>query len=106
MSFNFRGLSYLGITNRHQPVERNVEMVDRMESGQLKRAVSTTVSSKSDSDNNNSSNKKVCCMSFWELMLVLKPYFWPNEGSDGAVINRLRSTLTVAFIFGSMLSKT
>jgi ATP-binding cassette, subfamily B, heavy metal transporter len=29
-----------------------------------------------------------------ELMLVLGPFFWPNEGTDGAVVNRIRSTLT------------
>ena len=33
-------------------------------------------------------------LSFKELMLVLGPFFWPNEGTDGAVINRLRSCLT------------
>jgi hypothetical protein len=28
-------------------------------------------------------------LSIFQLMMVLKPYFWPNEGSDGAFINRL-----------------
>ena len=33
-------------------------------------------------------------LTFRELMLVLGPFFWPNEGTDGALINRIRSTLT------------
>jgi len=31
---------------------------------------------------------------FKDLFVVLKPYFWPDEGTDGAWINRLRSTAT------------
>lgn len=38
-----------------------------------------------------------------ELMLVLGPFFWPNEGTDGAVVNRIRSTLTWVMVG---LSKT
>jgi ATP-binding cassette, subfamily B, heavy metal transporter len=29
-----------------------------------------------------------------ELMLVLGPFFWPNEGTDGALVNRIRSAMT------------
>ena len=42
-------------------------------------------------------------LTFRELMLVLGPFFWPNEGTDGAVINRIRSTLTWVMV---ALSKT
>jgi ABC-type transport system involved in Fe-S cluster assembly fused permease/ATPase subunit len=33
-------------------------------------------------------------ISFVELMLVLAPFFWPAPGTDGAVINRIRTTST------------
>lgn len=33
-------------------------------------------------------------MSFWELMYVLRPFFWPNAGSDGVLMNRIRSVST------------
>lgn len=33
-------------------------------------------------------------MSFFELVRVLSPYFWPDSGSDGAWLNRLRSSST------------
>jgi hypothetical protein len=33
-------------------------------------------------------------MSFFELMYVLRPFFWPSEGSDGALINRIRAICT------------
>lgn len=31
---------------------------------------------------------------FWELVQVLMPFFWPASGTDGAMINRIRSTST------------
>lgn len=33
-------------------------------------------------------------MTFLELLYLLRPYFWPNEGSDGAIINRIRAVST------------
>ena len=33
-------------------------------------------------------------LSFRELFQILTPYFWPEKGSDGALINRLRTTST------------
>jgi ABC-type multidrug transport system fused ATPase/permease subunit len=42
-------------------------------------------------------------LSFFELMWVLSPYFWPEKGSDGALINRVRSTSTWLMV---VLSKT
>ena len=33
-------------------------------------------------------------MSFFELLYVLRAYFWPDEGTDGAFINRVRSSAT------------
>jgi ABC-type multidrug transport system fused ATPase/permease subunit len=33
-------------------------------------------------------------ISFWQLMQVLRPFFWPASGSDGAFLNRLRATST------------
>lgn len=40
-------------------------------------------------------------MNFFQLMRVLQPYFWPNAGSDGALINRVRSTLTWVLVAAS-----
>jgi len=36
-----------------------------------------------------------------ELLRVLSPYFWPDEGSDGALINRIRSTSTWLLVSAS-----
>ena len=47
--------------------------------------------------------KKSKNLTIRELMLVLGPFFWPNEGTDGAVLNRIRSTLTWVMV---ALSKT
>ena len=33
-------------------------------------------------------------LSFYELFRVLLPYFWPAKGTDGAFINRIRSSST------------
>lgn len=33
-------------------------------------------------------------MTFWELMFVLKPFFWPNEGTEGMFVNRVRASST------------
>jgi ATP-binding cassette, subfamily B, heavy metal transporter len=38
--------------------------------------------------------KPLKALSFYELFRVLLPYFWPAKGSDGAFINRIRSTST------------
>ena len=32
--------------------------------------------------------------SLFDLSVVLQPYFWPSSGSDGALINRIRSSMT------------
>jgi hypothetical protein len=37
---------------------------------------------------------KVKAMSFLELMYVLRPFFWPSEGSDGVLVNRFRAVCT------------
>jgi ABC-type transport system involved in Fe-S cluster assembly fused permease/ATPase subunit len=47
--------------------------------------------------------KKSKNLTFKELMLVLGPFFWPNEGTDGLILNRVRSTLTWVMV---ALSKT
>lgn len=33
-------------------------------------------------------------MSFFQLLLILRPFFWPSEGSDGALVNRARAIST------------
>lgn len=51
-----------------------------------------------DKDNNNNNDKDVTQQSTLEylcdLYIVLLPYFWPDAGTDGAIINRLRSSAT------------
>jgi hypothetical protein len=42
-------------------------------------------------------------MTLMELIVVLRPYFWPDEGTDGAIINRCRSSATWLMV---ALSKT
>jgi ATP-binding cassette, subfamily B, heavy metal transporter len=37
---------------------------------------------------------KVKAMTFFELMYVLRPFFWPSEGSDGVLVNRIRAVST------------
>jgi ABC-type transport system involved in Fe-S cluster assembly fused permease/ATPase subunit len=36
--------------------------------------------------------------SIFETSIILKPYFWPNRGTDGAWVNRTRSFLTWFFV--------
>jgi hypothetical protein len=33
-------------------------------------------------------------LSFYQLMVVLRPFFWPAEGTDGALVNRIRAVST------------
>ena len=43
-------------------------------------------------------------MSLRELLIVLKPFFWPAEGSDGAILNRIRALSTWAAVILSKAS--
>jgi len=49
------------------------------------------------------SNKQKSGLTFFELFRVLLPYFWPAKGTDGAFINRIRSSSTWLMV---ALSKT
>jgi hypothetical protein len=33
-------------------------------------------------------------LTFYQLMVVLRPFFWPAEGTDGALVNRIRAVST------------
>lgn len=46
------------------------------------------------SSNKDESTQPAKSLTFFELFRILLPYFWPAKGSDGAVINRIRSTST------------
>ncbi len=37
-------------------------------------------------------------LSFLELLKVLKPFFWPDKGTDGALLNRIRAVSTYFLI--------
>lgn len=43
--------------------------------------------------------EKKAKLSLIELFRVLRPFFWPSEGSDGAIINRIRA-LSTWFVVG------
>mmetsp|Transcript_30408 Transcript_30408/g.40146 ORF Transcript_30408/g.40146 Transcript_30408/m.40146 type:complete len:852 (+) Transcript_30408:38-2593(+) len=40
-------------------------------------------------------------LSFWQLIYVLKPYFWPSATDSKASLNRLRSSMTWFFVGAS-----
>lgn len=59
-----------------------------------------------NSSSTNTSNKKESLsdskqLSFYELMRLLLPYFWPASGTERTVINRIRSTSTWFAVIGS-----
>lgn len=56
-----------------------------------------------ESEQDDEKKKKKKSLSLYALMKVLSPYFWPASGSDGAFINRIRSTSTWIMV---TLSKT
>lgn len=56
----------------------NIEMYSKLENGEGKKQ----------------QEEEARAMSFCELLVVLRPYFWPDEGTDGAFINRVRSSAT------------
>lgn len=43
-------------------------------------------------------------LTLFQLMSILRPYYWPNEGSDGAVLNRIRAISTYLSVFLSKAS--
>ena len=49
---------------------------------------------KSTTNTNADKSPKKDGLSWFELFRVLFPYFWPSAGTDGAIINRIRSTST------------
>jgi ABC-type transport system involved in Fe-S cluster assembly fused permease/ATPase subunit len=52
------------------------------------------VGDEADDKKDKKVKKKNNNLTIRELMLVLGPFFWPNEGTDGALINRIRSCMT------------
>lgn len=57
----------------------------------------------SEEENKKSEDDKNSMASIFDLSIVLRPYFWPDDGSDSASINRARSSLTWLMV---TLSKT
>ena len=47
-----------------------------------------------DGTKQNTKENRKRGLSFFELMKILKPYFWPNAGTDGAFVNRFRALST------------
>jgi len=67
--------------SNHETIDKSLEM---MESASAKPAAL---------------NKKG--LTLYELLIVLRPFFWPSEGSDGALINRIRAMSTWLVVGGS-----
>jgi ABC-type multidrug transport system fused ATPase/permease subunit len=63
----------------YKPLNKDVEMTDL-------KSVEEAVKPKAE--------PKKSSLSFIELLRVLWPYFWPDAGSDGALVNRIRSSTT------------
>ena len=68
-------------------------MYSKLESGDL-----------SENDADKKEEEEPRPMSLFELLVVLRPYFWPDDGSDGAFLNRCRSTATWLMVFLSKAS--
>ena len=75
--------------NRSSNAKAGIEMYTKVDT------VESTAAAKEEEEKRS--------MSFFELMIVLRPYFWPSAGTDGAFVNRCRSTATWLMV---ALSKT
>ena len=52
------------------------------------------VTTQEANSNDKEEEEQKPALTFYELMYVLRPYFWPQSGTDGAFLNRIRSTST------------
>lgn len=68
---------------RHHSIEMSSKLLNSMEEGEVNKKKTLTI---------------------WGLLRLLRPYFWPESGSDGAFINRCRSSATWAFVLLSKVS--
>ena len=73
------------------PHDKDIEM-----NGTVAEAKDKMIGAKQGSDKQDP--KK---LSFFGLMRILTPYFWPASGTDGALVNRIRSTSTWIVVVGS-----
>eukprot|EP01038_Epipyxis_sp_PR26KG_P012400 gene12400-16632_t len=102
---------------KYQTLEKGVELLNKSSSDiedpaeKISPASSPTSSTNSFNGKNTSSigttekaqeNKKKK-LSLYELFRVLSPYFWPAAGTDGAIINRIRSCSTWFAVIASKL---
>ncbi len=77
----------------------NVELTEK----DVEKGNTTSSSTQDDTMKKDDGNelKDVKGMTFLELMKVLKPFFWPDEGSESATVNRVRTTATWLSVFAS-----
>lgn len=47
-----------------------------------------------DGEKTKSKENEQAVITFCQLLYLLKPYFWPSAGTDGAILNRIRTTST------------
>lgn len=89
MTSTLKNVFAKGDSHKYAPVHKNVEMVSKMEQGE------SLMAKEADEE------KPKPRLTIYELMVVLRPYFWPTSGSDGALVNRIRSTSTWFMVAGS-----
>lgn len=82
-------MQFKRVKNQQQKYERLADL----EMGKLNGGSSDNLVTKGKKDTREELGKKPH-LSLYELFIVLMPYFWPSSGSDGAFVNRLRSTST------------
>jgi hypothetical protein len=70
----------------HKSIEMGLKLLDGVE----------------DPAEKSQSKKKI--LSFWKLLTLLRPYFWPAAGADGALVNRIRSSTTWLFVILSKIT--
>jgi ABC-type multidrug transport system fused ATPase/permease subunit len=85
--------------DRNASLSRNPSSTNKYSRTDSKDATSST---EADSKSMGIADAKE--MTFLELVRVLKPYFWPDAGSDGAFANRVRSTLTWFLVAASRIT--
>ena len=72
-----RNASVGGKESKHHSIEMSLKLLSNAEEGNV-----------------NVQEIKKKELTFFQLLKVLRPYFWPDAGSDGAFLNRCRSSAT------------
>jgi len=97
-----------GSNDKDSVKHQKLEMTDKdVEKGSNTQSSSSSSSEKKVDGSSSKSaepEKKKKKLHLYELMLILRPFFWPNHGSDGALLNRIRAISTWAFVGASKVA--